>query len=1054
MGEFIVFERDASFILDVVWQSSLFLLAGLAGGLILGRRPARAHRVLLLAIVGALITPLCGQLVRRAGWGLWATHSLSAAPPRARSTDSATSLPASGVQNRVTAASRHAMSAVAPLPDASSSSTTSPSGSAGSRQGAEARSRFLDRLSFRAIARIRFPNALISLWWALSGLLVVRLVVSMIRGQRLVSRARPIGCQSIEHSAAAACQRLGLRVRPELRASPGVDCPAIWCWGRRPVIVVPEGAGTAAPVDWAGVFCHELAHWVRRDQWSSLLGELLIAALPWHPLAWWAKHRLGQLSELACDDWVLGTGVPAVDYAESLLGLVPQRGASLALAAVSGRRGLVGRIQHILDQRRSSPVVGKRWACASAMAVVLAASALALAQSRPAVSKDQSTRTDETEKGNASKTASVSNQSPPKTRTIRGTVLGPDGKPFSGAAVFWVGERKPPVSFVAMPKDVGHSRLNQTDVIARAMSDSSGRFSLSADFDPDRYVRYNGWDVRLLARAPRAGMVSEAVKSDATEVTLKLAVEVVIRGRLLTPSGMPAAGARVTLTGFTGFPEDKPRTGMHLGLTQTDDEIPPYWPQPRKTDADGRFTYEGVPRGAYATLAFWHPDFAVDEVTVNTTSDGAVPDGLRSFEIVPVPPDFTHALEPARPVHGRVTDKETGKPLAGMLVEVIPMRSHGGMPFQTRTDADGRYRVSGHQAEQFYMNVYPPADSGYLSQSDRKEGWPAGAKFIEKDYALEKGRIVHGQVTDAGTRQPIASAAVVYQPKRGNPNNTGRGYEFRNTVLTDKDGRFAITTLPGQGVLAVETPDENYIRVLLKESYRGTAYPQGSAAIDVPKEGDPKPAAIEVRKGVTLEAQAIGPDGQVVREITGFCKGIDATLIDVWDKAQPFDDGVFRLKGADPNKTYRVFFLQYQRRLGAVTELKYDPRSKGPVEVRLEPTARVHGEIVKPGGSPAMGGQILPYLLLDQTQTELKSTDVLTRENALITVQLFPNEGWSNFFEKCRVQGKFQFEHLIAGARYGLSVRGGNLEGLAAVPPLEPGEDRDLGTISLKERKP
>ena len=190
---------------------------------------------------------------------------------------------------------------------------------------------------------------------------------------------------------------------------------------------------------------------------------------------------------------------------------------------------------------------------------------------------------------------------------------------------------------------------------------------------------------------------------------------------------------------------------------------------------------------------------------------------------------------------------------------------------------------------------------------------------MEVNYALDKGRIVRGQVTDAGTRQPIAGAAVVYQPKRGNPNNTER-YDFRDTVLADQDGRFAITTLPGQGSLAVETPDENYMRVVLKDSRRGTAFPQGVAAIEVPKEGEPKSAAIEVRKGVTLEAKAIGPDGQVVREITGFCKGIDAKLIDFWDKGQPFSDGVFRLPGADPNKTYRVYFLQYKRRLGAVGE--------------------------------------------------------------------------------------------------------------------------------------
>ncbi len=139
------------------------------------------------------------------------------------------------------------------------------------------------------------------------------------------------------------------------------------------------------------------------------------------------------------------------------------------------------------------------------------------------------------------------------------------------------------------------------------------------------------------------------------------------------------------------------------------------------------------------------------------------------------------------------------------------MRSHGGMPFHTRTDADGRYRVSGHAAARIYITaVYPPADSGYLAASDTEQTWPAGAKFLEKNFALEKGRIVHGQVVDADTKRPVVGAAVVYQPQPGNPNN--RNYDLRNTVLTDTAGRFAITALPGQGFLAVETPDESYIR--------------------------------------------------------------------------------------------------------------------------------------------------------------------------------------------------------------------------------------------------
>ena len=101
-----------------------------------------------------------------------------------------------------------------------------------------------------------------------------------------------------------------------------------------------------------------------------------------------------------------------------------------------------------------------------------------------------------------------------------------------------------------------------------------------------------------------------------------------------------------------------------------------------------------------------------------------------------------------------------------------------------------------------------------------------------------------------------------------------------------------------------------------------------------------------------------------------------------------------------------------------------------------------------------MGGQVLPYLLLDEQKTELKRSDFFNRDVALVTVQLFPNEGWEGFFDKCRLQGKYQFEHLIAGARYGIGVGAGALQGFAAVPLLKPGEDRDLGTITLKELQP
>ena len=66
--------------------------------------------------------------------------------------------------------------------------------------------------------------------------------------------------------------------------------------------------------------------------------------------------------------------------------------------------------------------------------------------------------------------------------------------------------------------------------------------------------------------------------------------------------------------------------------------------------------------------------------------------------------------------------------------------------------------------------------------------------------------------------------------------------------------------------------------------------------VDVPKDGTPPPVEISLRKGVTLEAKVVAPDGQIVKDVTAMYPGIDAKLIDIWNQGQEFSDGNFRIK--------------------------------------------------------------------------------------------------------------------------------------------------------------
>jgi beta-lactamase regulating signal transducer with metallopeptidase domain len=1050
MADFAMNGLGGSWLTGIVWQSGVLLLLGLGASAALRRWPARAHRALLLAMAGAIVAPLGSQVARIQGWGLWAAGpadrpEISGSPTTATASSVVRSSP--GFRPAGPRPERRAETLTGPTPG------PAPEAIAPTPEGIPT---VPERPAIPAGESISTGSVLLGLWGLLSGLCLARLAAATIAGRRFISRAQPVADEGMARAARIAATRLALRADPLLRVSSRAACPAIWCWGRRPVIVVPESAIPTSTVDWAGVFCHELAHWMRKDHWSGLFAEVLVCLLPWNPLAWWARHRLGQLSELACDDWALSTGLEAADYAEALLSLVPQRRTAPALSAVSSHRGLVGRVRHILDERPIVPAVGRRWTFAGGTIVALAASAIALAQARPAASKDEKPKDGPPALSQVPSKPATSVEKPAaKRRVVRGMVLEPGGQPAAGAHVVWRGQRKAQLPISAMPRGQRANPRPYGETLAETRTDAAGRFEIAADFDPDQYEHEDGFAAYLVIAFPGAGLLVPRIRDDTTEVTLRLPPQVMIHGRLLTPSGAPAAGVRVALE--TIF--DYETMQMEADARLPDDLIPSYWPRPRTTGADGRFTFEGVPEGMFAQIKLQHPDYAIDEVTVNAVTRGGInktlSEWLKGVQTVPVKPDFTYTLEPSRPVQGRVTDKATGKPLAGVVIEMITMGRHGGRPFYTHTDADGRYRVSGHQGDSYSARAYPDPESGYLPAEHRSATWPAGARYLEKNFALSRGRVVHGRVIDADTKRPIAGAAVVYQPRRDHPDND-RGYNFDHPVVTDAEGRFAITTLPGAGIVAVETTDENYMRVAVKDDGTfGRAFPQGVASIDVPNDGEPPSAEILVRKGVLLQVRVLDPDGKPAQGTIATCEGIDARLMDVWNFGQPAVDGVFRMQGADPSRTYRLFFIHPERKLGAVLDAKPGPEGGKPVEVRLRPTAKFHGKVVTSSGSPAQGGEAYPALFPEAQTGKMSREELLMNLERFSYFNLLGQQAMMSYTSQfpTNPRGEFAIDTLIPGIDLHVMVYARQGWALVPVPPLKPGEDRDLGTIKLEEMK-
>ncbi len=384
----------------LAWQSTLCLAAGLGGSFLLRRRAVRAHQVLLLGLVAAVLIPALTQIVKQNQWGLLVAERAVATPahhPAAAPAEFA--IPDEPIATEL---------ANVPQPT-------------GVREAVPAPTK----------TRFDWTRAVLPAWLAISSILLLRLVIQFLLGRRLAKRSEVVDNVQLLQLIESVEGKLGLRADVKVRASARVRSPVIWCWGRRPVLLVPPESRSDEGLDWPSILCHELAHAKRRDHVTGLLAELLVCALPWQPLLWWARQRLAALSEEACDDWVIACGQRATGYARTLLGLTPQAQAALLPGVVTSRRGLAGRVRRILEDGCGNPRPGLRWTFAAVVFAGCASLGLAFTQTRPALPNPSVADV----QPQAQAPAAPSEKPTAEGEKILLRLVDPNGRPVAGAQV-------------------------------------------------------------------------------------------------------------------------------------------------------------------------------------------------------------------------------------------------------------------------------------------------------------------------------------------------------------------------------------------------------------------------------------------------------------------------------------------------------------------------------------------------------------------------------------------------------------------------------------------
>ncbi|HEV3260032.1 MAG TPA: hypothetical protein VG013_24400 [Gemmataceae bacterium] len=654
---------------------------------------------------------------------------------------------------------------------------------------------------------------------------------------------------------------------------------------------------------------------------------------------------------------------------------------------------------------------------------------------------------------------------PPTSRTetgdhvvVTGRVLGPDGKPVSGAKVY--------VST--------YTAKDQADPKVRATSGPDGRFRFPATRSE---VNVNE---RVAAAADGYGPdwceLAGLDKSSALPPLRLVRDDVPITGRVLDLENQPIRNATVRLVRVRKMPgedltpwiKDLQAAGsnslFNLGRTRLlltyERVMQPVWgvlgvPHSVKTGVDGRFRLSGFGRERVVELAIEGPALEQRRVSVMTRMDS--PKGMPPFTYGA---RFDHRAAPAKPIIGTVRDKRTGRPAAGVEVSCVLVSGSGAltdvMPVAgtpATTDEKGRYRLAGTpKSKQYHLAA---AGGPYFGAAQIVND-SAGLEPITADFELERGILVRGRLTDKATGRPVRGS-LYYLPSPDNPRLKDYPKFSQVSVgaaTSEKDGSFAVAVVPGPGLMCARALEDRFVRA----EFDGHGSPppvllqfvtfHAIRAIGA-SEKDPKSRLCEIAldPGRTLSGTLLGPGGG---PLTGaFAAGLTAAYSPAHGSSPKpkLPTAVFTAVALSPGRPRTLVFWHEEKKLAKAVLVRGN--EPGPLTVRLEPLGAVTGLLRDAEGRPEVSAKV-------EARYSSRQDGTLPGELSL------GSPGFLGIFKPALPlprattgkDGRFRLQGLVPGMQYEVFAQTGKKTSrLARGFSVAGGECKDLGETRA-EAKP
>ena len=220
-----------------------------------------------------------------------------------------------------------------------------------------------------------------------------------------------------------------------------------------------------------------------------------------------------------------------------------------------------------------------------------------------------------------------------------------------------------------------------------------------------------------------------------------------------------------------------------------------------------------------------------------------------------------------------------------------------------------------------------------------------------------------------------------------------------------------------------------------------------------------------LRRGATVTGQVVGPDGQTIREVWLFTRGLLAPggeVIRRWDGQVhgTTRNGRFELSGLDPDTEVRVYFLDPKRKLGIAVKLSGKSAAAGPMTIRLEPCGAATARTVDTRGKAVAGPLVNRAIVMVMTpgrpfNARRQAAGLPTADEADLSRVDPVNYPTRPSSDK---EGRLTLPVLIPGAEYRFldytgAVAGQNGPAIRKEFTVKPGETVDLGDIVIEKPK-